>query len=146
MADAKTEEYYQRVLNLIDANEVLVSTDAIVKNCERIARLCDTLGSFKDCSELKDKYENLAKDVKEKNLETEYSKCLTRMNNANSIDSLKRTEMLFRELGDYKDASVLADSCKEKITGIRRREIIGRIIRSIAAIAAVVLLVHFMAS
>lgn len=141
MADSKTVIYYQRIQDLIDANDILVSTDARVKNCERIARLCSVLGSYKDCAELKEKYENLAVEELEKGKERDYQKCLERVENAKTIDSYKRAEMLLDEIGDYKDARKLSEQCRAKRLKLLAKERLKTILVGLVAFAAIAALV-----
>lgn len=137
MAYSKTEEYYQRVLNLIDANDILVSTDAKVKNCERIARLCTVLGKYKDCSELKEKYEKMAIDEQKKGLERDYQEYKQKFEAANSIDSYKRAELLLYQLGDYKDAAQMVTACRNRRLKMLAKQNFIKILKFIAVAAVV---------
>lgn len=144
MANSKTEEYYQRILDLIDANDVLISTDAKVKNCERIARLCTVLGSYRNCRELKEEYERLAVEEKQKGLERDYQDYVAKYETANSIDSYKRVEILFHQLDGYKDSEQLASICRDrrlKLTAKRNLISFVKTVLVFAAVAGLVLLV-----
>ncbi|MBQ9047759.1 MAG: fibronectin type III domain-containing protein [Solobacterium sp.] len=129
MADLKTEEYYTRIQDLIDANDVLVSTDAKVKNCERIARLCDTLGTYKDCEIIKKKYTEKAEAERYIGLEKQYCDCLIKFKNADSIDTYTNAEILLKQLGAYKNAKELADLCHKKALKMKLKKQIALWIR-----------------
>ncbi len=138
MADIKTEEYYQRILDLIDANDILVSFEARAKNCERIARLCGVLGTYKNCRSLKEIYERKAIEEREKGLESDYLSCLTKYKEADSIDTYKSTEMLLRQLGSYKDSTQLAEACHSRIVKLKLKAQAVFWVKIIAAIGLVV--------
>ncbi len=146
MAYSKTEEYYQRVINLIDANDVLISTEAKVKNCERIARLCDVLGRYKDCAELKEKYTRLAAEERSKGKERDYQNCLKKYSEADSIDSYRRAEILLSDLGDYKDSRQLAAKCRERRLKMKLKSNIHSVIRFIIAAVVITGLVLYVRS
>ena len=135
------EALYEKAVQKMEADQYIVQTAFRAENFRIAAAMFEELGDYQDAPGLAMRCRDLAEKAEEKGKEISYERCVRRLQEPEQSQSiLQKAKDELTQLGDYKDAPQLLETCTAKLERMSKREKIGGWLK-IGALALIVLAV-----
>ncbi len=120
------ESLYKKAMAKIDAEEAIVSYKFKIDNYQQAADMFETVGDYLDAPAMAESCRKKIEQAVQEDLEERYTKAIGRLKDAKEDSQLQKLEVIFKELGEYKDSAKQLSEVLSRRAAIKRKHSVKR--------------------
>lgn len=143
--DESQESLYNRAVNKMNADRLIVQFAYKIENYLTAADMFDALGDYQDSARLAQKCRELAKKTKEDQKLSMYQKASEQKNKCITASDYEKAAEKFSALGEYKDSEKECLLCRERAEQINKKRKIKKasVITGVATLAILIVIAGY---